>query len=103
MEPDVNISAIAHKSFYSNIDGTFSKYFDFCSVHQAKGFKFPEVIKWSRLELIWLNILIENLPKALDTDYKGNTEELHIDRGHLMPNGMANQVAYLFFPVATYL
>jgi len=62
MDPTYNISAIAHKSFYSNIDATFSKYYEFCAVHQA-----------------------------LDTDYKGNTETLHIDRGHLMPNGMANQ------------
>lgn len=67
MDPTYNISAIAHKSFYSNIDATFSKYYEFCAVHQA-----------------------------LDTDYKGNTETLHIDRGHLMPNGMANQVIIPF-------
>ena len=36
------------------------------------------------------------LYQALDTDYKGNTENLHIDRGHLMPNGMANQVLSFF-------
>ena len=38
MEPDYNVSAIAHKSFYSNIDGTFSKYLEFCAAHQARVF-----------------------------------------------------------------
>ena len=31
------------------------------------------------------------LHQAADNDYKGNTQELKIDRGHIVPNGIMNQ------------
>jgi len=49
-------------SFYGNLGSVGSSNYDFCAKHQA-----------------------------LDTDYKGNTGDLGIDRGHLVPNGIMNQ------------
>merc|ERR1712130_10520 len=50
------------QSFYSNIDSTYSNQYEFCGHHQA-----------------------------LDDDYKGNTGDLNIDRGHVVPNAVLNQ------------
>ena len=50
------------RSFYSNFASVSSSNFAFCSIHQAD-----------------------------DADYKGNTGDLNIDRGHVGPNGVMNQ------------
>ena len=50
------------KSFYSNFASVPSSNHDFCTIHQAN-----------------------------DDDYKGNTSDLKIDRGHVVPNGIMNQ------------
>ena len=49
-------------SFYSNFASVSSSNFGLCSIHQAD-----------------------------DADYKGNTGDLNIDRGHVVPNGVMNQ------------
>jgi len=61
LDSDYDLKSISKRSFYSNIDSVSSKNYDFCSTFQA-----------------------------LDDDYKGNTGDLNIDRGHLLPNGIAN-------------
>jgi len=50
------------RSFYSNFASVSSSNWGFCSIHQAD-----------------------------DADYKGNTSDLKIDRGHVVPNGIMNQ------------
>ena len=49
------------RSFLSNIQSTYSSDYEFCGQHQA-----------------------------LDEDYKGNTSDLKIDRGHVVPNAIEN-------------
>ena len=49
------------RSFLSNISSTYSSEYEFCGLHQA-----------------------------IDEDYKGNTGDLNIDRGHVVPNAIEN-------------
>jgi len=49
------------RSFLSNISSTYSSEYEFCGLHQA-----------------------------IDEDYKGNTGDLNIDRGHVVPNAIVN-------------
>ena len=60
-----DLKEVWNKSFYSNIGSTYSRYYDYCNTFQA-----------------------------IDEDYKGNTGDLNIDRGHLLPNGIVNQASY---------
>jgi hypothetical protein len=52
------------ESFYCNLSSVGSSNYNFCGGHQA-----------------------------INDDYYGNTGDLHIDRGHLVPNGIMNQDA----------
>ena len=63
LDEDTDLKEVWDKSFYSNIASTYSRYYDYCNTFQA-----------------------------IDEDYKGNTGDLNIDRGHLLPNGIVNQV-----------
>jgi len=62
LDEDTDLKEVWNKSFYSNIGSTYSRYYDYCNTFQA-----------------------------IDEDYKGNTGDLNIDRGHLLPNGIVNQ------------
>ena len=64
LDEDTDMKEVWDKSFYSNIGSTYSRYYEFCNTFQA-----------------------------IDEDYKGNTGDLNIDRGHLLPNGIVNQVS----------